>query len=373
MSAATLEIVPVRRRAERRAFVGFPYRLYRATPEWTPPLRRDVFGLIDSRRNPFFEHGAVELFLARRAGRVVGRIAAIENRAHAEAHGDGAGFFGLFELEDDVEVARALLAAAASWLGERGLRLLRGPVSLSTNDECGVLVDGFDAPATILTPYNPRYYPKLIEAAGLAKCRDLYQYESELGELPERIVRTAQRRAERSGIAVRELDLKRYDEEMERVKQLYNLAWEANWGFVPLSGRELDHLAKELRPLVVPGLVAFAERAGKPVGLAIALPDANVALRTNPSGRLFPGLLRVFRALRRVKRMRVLVLGVDPEVRGSGVDALLVKSIWQGGRRHGIDWTEAGWVLEDNVAMNNHLVRLGFRHYKTLRLYERKL
>lgn len=357
---------------DRERFIAFPYALHARDPGWAPPLRRDVRAQL-SGKNPFFRHAEVAHFLAEGDGQVRGRITAIANRAHNAFHGDRAGFFGFFEAVDDRAVAQALLGRAAEWLAARGLDVMRGPVSFSTNDEAGLLVDGFDTPATLLMPHNPPYYVPLVEGAGFGKARDLIAYRRAATELPERLVSASALLARRRAITIRPLDRRRFDREIERVKVLYNRGWERNWGFVPMDDAEIDFLAAQLKPVVVPELVAFAEVGGEPIGVAVALPDLNVALRRNPSGRLFPGILRVALAARRIDRLRVFMLGTLPEWRGKGVDALLYKAIWEQARRKGYRWAEAGWVLEDNHAMRNALVNMGFEAYKRYRIYERAI
>ncbi len=367
---------PVRSAADLNRFIAFPYRLYRGDPYWVPPLRMDVRTLLSREKNPFFEHAEAEYFLAVRPGRgedVVGRIAAIHNRAHNQFHGDAVGFFGFFECVDDQEIANTLFNAAAGWLKTRGLTVMRGPASFSTNDECGLLVQGFDTPPTLLNPHNPPYYVPLVERAGFVKAKDLLQYQSTNPTVPERLVRAAQLVAERKNIRLRRLDLKHFDDEVERIKRVYNAAWEKNWGFIPMTDAEIDHLAKQLKPVVVPDLVVFAERDGEVIGFGAALPDLNVALKQNPSGRLVPGILKILWAARKISRVRILLLGVLREYRMSGADALMYHWIWEKGRASGYHWGEAGWILEDNAAMINAAERLGFRQYKTLRLYDRPL
>jgi GNAT superfamily N-acetyltransferase len=371
--AVAVQVEPVTGRRGLADFVAVPYALHRGDPCWVAPLRRDVRAQLSRDANPFFEHAEAACFLARARGRALGRIAAIHNRLHNEVHGDSVGFFGFFESVRDPEVAAALLETAAGWLRARGLTVMRGPVSFSTNDEAGLLVDGFDTPPTVMMPHNPSYYAGLVEEAGLRKAKDLLVYRRGVDPLPPRLVEAAAVLERRHAITVRALDRRRFEAEVDLVKRLYNAAWERNWGFVPMTDREIAHLAKQLRPIVVPELVVFAERDGQPVGFATAVPDVNVALRRNPSGRLFPGMLKVWWAARRIERLRVLLLGTLPEWRGKGLDALLYKSIWEAARRKGYRWAEAGWVLEDNHAMRNALVRMGFEPYKTYRLYDRPL
>lgn len=370
---ALAEVHPVRSRRDLEAFIALPYELHRNDPVWTAPLRRDVRVLLSRKENPFFEHAEAEYFLARSGGEVVGRIAAIQNRLHNEFHADSTGFFGLFESTDDAAVAKALFDAAGGWLRARGLSAMRGPASFSTNDECGLLVDGFDTPPVLMMPHNPQHYVALVEGSGFTKAKDLLVYQTTHDQLPPRLVEGAELLSKRRGITVRTLEVKRFDQEVALVKRLYNAAWERNWGFVPMTDHEIDHLARQLKPVVVPDLVAFAEKEGETIGFAVALPDLNVALRANPSGRLLPGILKVLWASRKIARLRVILLGTLREWHGKGVDALLYKTIWENGCRRGFHWAEAGWILEDNHAMRNGLVRMGFEVYKTYRLYDRPL
>jgi GNAT superfamily N-acetyltransferase len=364
---------PVSTAADLNRFVALPYRLFRGDPYWVPPLRMDVKTLLSKKKNPFFQHAEAEYFLAQRDGEVVGRIAAIHNRAHNAFHDDRVGFFGFFDAVDQQPVADALFDAASAWLKARGLTQVRGPASFSTNDECGLLVEGFDSAPTLLNPHNPPYYVPLLERAGFQKAKDLYQYQSTNPTMPERLIQGARLIAQRKKITLRKLDMKHFDQEVERIKQVYNAAWERNWGFVPLTDHEIDHLAKQLKPIVVPDLVVFAEREGQLIGFAAALPDLNVALKRNPSGRLFPGIVKVLWASRKITRLRILLLGLIKEYRMTGADALMYHWIWEKGYALGYRWGEAGWILDDNTAMINATERMGFRRYKTLRLYDRPL
>jgi len=329
--------------------------------------------LLSPAKNPFFLHAEGQYFLAWREGRPVGRIGAIKNDAHNREHHDRVGFYGFFESLNDQAIANALFDAAATWLHGKGFGVMRGPMSPSVNDECGLLVQGFDTPPTLMMPHNPPYYVDLHNRYGFTKAKDLLVYQSTTTELPERIVRAANVLAERKGISLRPLNMKRFRQEVELVKALYNQAWEKNWGFVPLTEAEIDHLARQLKPIVVPDVVCFAEREGKVIGFAVALPDLNVALKHNPSGRLFPGIFKILWHARRVSRLRILLLGVLREYRSTGVDALMYHWIWTKGVARGFQWGEGGWILEDNMPMNNAATGLGFRHYKTYRVYDKPL
>jgi GNAT superfamily N-acetyltransferase len=368
-----LEIAPVSNGRDLDRFIAFPYEHHRADPLWVPPLRKDVRTLLSPKKNPFFQHAEAQYFMGRAGGRAGGRIAAIQNHAHNRVHGDRVGFYGFFESINDQAVANALFDAAAEWLRAKGCDTMRGPMNPSINDECGLLVHGFDSPPTVMMPHNPPYYVQLTEGAGFAKAMDLLAYQAVNTGIPERLARGARLVAQRQEITLRTLDPKRFDREVELVKRLYNQAWEKNWGFVPLTDAELDHLAKQLKPVVVPEMMCFAERRGEPIGFGVALPDLNVALKHNPSGRLFPGILKVLWHARKISRCRILLLGVLPEYRTTGVDALMYHKIWENGTARGYTWGEAGWMLENNAAMNNAACRLGFRHYKTYRIYDKPL
>lgn len=361
------------------AFIDLPYRLHARDPLWVPPLRRDVKFLLSRDRNPYFEHGDAAFFLAERLGEVVGRIAAIANRLHNETHGDRVGFFGFFECVNDQGVADALLAAAAGWLRERGFDTMRGPASYSVNDECGLLVDGYDTPPTVMMPHNPPYYLTLLERAGFTKAKDLLVYQAGSEEryvpVPERLTRATELMAQRLGVTVRPMNMKDFKGEVERIKALYNRGWERNWGFVPMTDKEIDHLAEAFGPVAIPDLVPFAEKDGVPIAFGLALPDLNAVFRRYRSGRFLPAALHALWAVKReqIRRARILLLGVVPEWRGKGIDAILYHWIWTRSATHDITWGEAGWILEDNPAMNAGLVKMGFSVYKTYRLLDRPL
>lgn len=370
---------PVRSRGDLRGFIDLPYRLHARDLSWVPPLRRDVATLLDRTKNPFFEHATAEYFLAENERGIVGRIAAIANRLHNETHRDRIGFYGFFESIDDQTAAVALFDAAAHWLRTEGFTAMRGPASFSVNDECGLLVDGFRSPNTIMMPHNPPYYATLTEGAGFAPAKNLVAYQGgdEAGFVtpPERIVRAVALAKDRYGVTVRALRLDDFTEEINRVKFLYNRCWEKNWGAIPMTDHEIDHLAAQFRPVVNPALVPFAEKDGEPIGFGLALPDFNQVLRANRDGRMFPAALKLLWALKtkRIRRARILLLGVVPEHRAKGVDAALYHWIWTKAGEDGMTWGEGGWVLEDNPAMNAGLIKLGMTPYKTYRVYERTL
>jgi GNAT superfamily N-acetyltransferase len=361
-------------------FIALPYRLHRADPNWVGPFRAEVRKLLDRAANPFFQHAEADYFIAEQGGEVVGRIAAISNRLHNEVHEDRVGFFGFFECINDFRVAKSLFDTAAAWLRARGFDTMRGPMSFSTNDECGVLIDGFDAPNTLMMPHNPSYYLTLMETAGFAKAKDLICLEggslTELTPPPERTARAVEIVLTRYNLRMRPLDMKRFPQEVALIKRLYNACWEKNWGFIPMTDAEIDHLATAFKPVVIPRMVPFVEREdGTPVAFGLALPDLNEALRTNRDGGMFPGAFKMLWKLKtkQITRARVLLLGVLPEYRGKGIDSVLYHWLFSKAAEVGIVWGEAGWLLEDNPAIIQGLSKAGFTPYKTYRVLDRPL
>lgn len=366
-----LHVAPESGRADRKAFLAFPYRLYRGHPVWVPPLRvaeRDTF---DRRRNPFFEHADVQHFLARRGRRVVGRIAAIANRLHNETHADRLGFFGFFDAEDDPEAVTALVDAARAWVAARGLDRLRGPANYSTNESCGVLVEGFDDPPAVLMPYNRPDYDALLRQAGLDAVKDLVSlWIPAESPVPERFRRVVERGIEHSGVRLRPMDLKDVSGEIRRLEGVYNRCWADNWGYVPATAAEFEHASGQMRMLLDPDLSAVAEIDGVPVGLSLILKDLNRVLR-GTDGRLFPrGIFRLLFSLRKVDRVRIVALGVVPEARGRGITEAFFLRAMDAARRKGLLGGEAGWVLEDNRKMLAPIERAGGHVTKRYRMYE---
>ena len=369
-----IDIRPVQSPRDLERFIDLPWRLYARDRMWVPPLRSDVRMMFDTQRNPFFAHATVQAFLAvADDGRVAGRIAAIDNHAHVDFHGESAGFFGFFECEESTGIANALFDAAERWLAARGLTILRGPMSFSTNDECGSLIDGFDTPPRVLMPHNPRYYATLYDAAGFSKAKDLLAYELPSEKTPDRLTRGVEIIRKRRGFVVRTLRMQEFDAEIRRVWEIYNAAWEKNWGFVPMTWDEMAHMAKQLKPVVKKDLVFFVEAEGKPVAFAIALPDLNQALR-HANGRLFPfGAIAIWWKIRSIDAVRVLTLGIREGYRASGIDTLLYYELFEAARRLGYGVGELSWILEDNVAMRAPLERVGAQITKRYRIYERPI
>jgi hypothetical protein len=369
-----ITVTPARDRASRRQFIDFPYALYRGDPRWIPQPR-----IAERARfrpgHPFFAHADIELFLARDAGRVVGRIAAIDDRLHNEAHRDNLAAFGHFEAETE-EAARALLAAAEGWARARGRARMRGPLNSSLNESAGLLIDAFDADPMVMMPYNPPQYGGFIERAGYGKVKDLFAWiiALPLGEAErDRLSRLGARVRSRKHATVRSVNMSDFNAEIERFVDVYCRAWGGNWGFVEPTRAEVRRLASELRYIVDRDLVIAAEVDGRMVGCAIALPDLNQTFK-GTNGRLFPlGLLRLLARRRIVTQVRVLLFGVVPEWRRTGLVPvpLFVELLSRAGARY--RRAELSWVLEDNQMTNESVAALGARQYKTYRIYQKEL
>jgi GNAT superfamily N-acetyltransferase len=372
-------IIPLaaERRRERRRFIAVQWHFYRNDPLWVPPIRAEVDKMLNPGRNPFFQHARIQLFVAESRGTPVGRIAAIVNHLHNEIHRDRVGFFGFFESVREPTVARALIEAAAEWLRQQGCDRLRGPVNPSMNDECGLLVEGFERPPVLMMPYNPPYYAELLEGCSLQKAKDLLAYWLTEEFLSEKLRRGQEVVRQRFGIQVRGMDFRNrelFRQDVERIKMIYNRAWQPNWGFVRLTDAEMEAMVKSFKQIADPELAIFAFRDGEPVGFALAVPDINQALRFNRSGSLLGAVWHLLTKRRRIDTMRILILGILPEYQQLGIDAVLYYELGVRGLRKGIRYAEASWVLEDNWAMRNPLEKLlKARLYKRYRIYEREL
>lgn len=372
--SADLRVEPVRSARERRRFVEYVRALYQGCPAFVPPLTGMVLKQLDERKNPFFAHAEQGLFLAWRNGRICGRIAAILDRDLQARHARAVGVFGFFDCEDDPRVAAALLQRAAAWHAERGVDVLLGPIQHSTNYEAGLLVEGFEHQPAVMMTYNHPYYAGLLEPLGFHKAMDLLAYDVSQGMLElDRLRRIAERAERRSGVVLRSLDLRRFDQEVAALREVYNGAWEENWGFVPLREEEFRAQADELRAIVRPELLVIAEKDGQPVAFAMCLPDVNRAL-AQVDGRLFPfGWLRLPFLLKRLHRIRVVTLGVLPDFRGLGLDVAMICRIIDQGIGLGFDEAELSWMLESNQGMIRPIEALGARLTKRYRLYEAPL
>ena len=376
-TAATsgISVLPVRSAAERRRFIRFPWTVYRGIDAWVPPLISDFKKKLDTERNPFYEHAEIELFLARRNGAVAGTVAAIIDHHYNRFHDERTGFFGFFEAVNDDAVAGALIDAAAQWVRARGMERLRGPVNPSTAESVGILLDAYDRPPAIMMAYNPPYYPRLLQSAGLTKAKDLvalYMAERETPVSPK-VARLAELVRRRHNVTIRSADLKQIDREMALLKLIYNDAWTRNWGFVPFTDAEIDYAADDLKMVLDPDLAFFAFVDGEPAGFSLAVPDFNQVLR-RMNGRLFPiGVFKVLWYKRRIDLLRVVLAGVRHKYRNLALDAVFYYETYTRGTAKGFHHGEFSWVLEDNVAMRTTLEKMGARVYKRYRMYDRLL
>jgi GNAT superfamily N-acetyltransferase len=374
MADGALSLEEVRNHSDLMAFVRFPWEIYRGDRNWVPPLIRDQLSKFKA-TSPFCKHAEMRLWVAKKGQKLLGRIAGIIDHNYVAYHQEKVGSFGFFECYPDPEVATTLLRAVTHWLKERGMEEMIGPLNPSTNDECGLLIEGFGHPPCLMMPYNPPYYPELLEGFGLKKAMDLYAYlleketfrSDQLNRVTERLMR------KEPDLRVRPIRLRAFDQELAIVKELYNQAWSKNWGFVPLTEEEIDEVAKNLKPLVVPDLVLFALSGGKEVGFSVALPDYNEVLK-HLNGRLGPlGMLKFLYYRRKVKKIRVMLLGVRPEFRRRGVEGLLYIETFRRGLQKGYVKAECSWILESNPLMQHGIEAMGGKRYKTYRIYETKL
>ena len=356
-----------------RQFVELPYQMYANDPHWVPELRRDARHRLSPAHSPFFAHAEMELFLALANGRVEGRVAAIEDRAHNEFHDERLAWFGFLEARDDA-AAGALLAKVEEWGRGRGCRAVRGPANPSLNESAGLLVSGFDDDPYVLMPYNPPEYAAFIEGAGYAKVKDLLGWDLDLtAPLGLRIQKLADRVRRRNDIQVRRVDMKQFERDLALMNTIYRSAWERNWGFVPPTDAEMRQLATDLKPVIDPDLVLFAEIGGRAVATVVVLPDVNQVLK-RMKGNLLPfGLWHFLNRKKIVNRCRLVVLGVIQEYRNLGLYPLMISEIHRRGVANGYVRGELSWTLEDNDSVNAGIEASGGRRYKIFRLYEKAL
>jgi GNAT superfamily N-acetyltransferase len=362
------------------AFIKSQWNFYKGDKNWVAPLIDERKKLLDTQRNPLWQHAKRQLFLAERDGQIVGRIAAITNGSHTKKFGDKVGFFGFFECENNPNTANQLFDAAHKWLRAEGKDTVRGPVNPSMNDEAALLVEGFDTPPTILTTYNPPYYKDLIEAAGYAKAKDMFAYRLKHETYQsEKMVRLQAAIRERNGITIREINIKNAEQlkkDATTLKEIYNAAWSQNWSMYPFTDAEFDALVTDLKPVADARIIYFAEVKGKPAGFMLALPDVNRALIYARSGGLLETLWHLvtkhYLSKKYVNLCRIIVMGVLPEYQKLGIDAVMYHEINERSRAHYPEGGEASWIAEDNEAMNKAITKtMNGKAYKTYRIYER--
>ena len=371
-----IEVSEVTTRRERNAFIKFPWQIYANDPAWVPPLIIERKAFLNRKRHPFYQHGDAALFLAWKNGEIVGRIMASDDPNYNSLHQSNVGCFGLFESIDDRDVATALFEAAANWLHKKGRTEIMGPIDYSTNYVCGLLIDGFQFPPTILTAHNPSYYRHLIEGCGFTKAKDWYAWWfADPAKAVAHLRRLATRFNRRCAATIRPANLRNLRDESRRLREIYNRAWERNWGFVPFTEAEIEFMTNELKPLLVPGFAWIAEMGSQPAGFILALPDINVVLR-DLNGRLtrfgLPiGLIKLLSYKKRIYKGRLIALGVVEEYRRYGIAEMLVlRVIEETMIKRGITG-EMSMTLEDNFMINRFLETIGAQRYKTYRIYSK--
>jgi GNAT superfamily N-acetyltransferase len=370
-----VQITPVRGARDLREFVQLPFRLHAGTP-WVPPLKLERYVFLNRRMNAYFKHGEAEYFLARRDGHVVGRITAQIDRAFNEYHQNRWGNFGFIEFEDDPEIVRGLLDAAAGWLRERGCERMVGPMDFQLNDESGILVEGFERAPLIRNPWHPPYYQRRCEEAGLTKAMDLFMWDLDVSDrekLNPALPQIAERAESKHGIRLRKMSRRTLRRDLDEFAKIYNAAWERNWGFVPYSKEDLDAYALDLQLVFDPNWFMMAEKDGEVVAVAITIPDVNQVLR-KMKGRLLPlGWWYYLRRNRFIDRVRVGFLGVLPEYQHTGVAAVLYLEHFAMAEQTPQTRGETGWILETNHSMNRAMEAMNGRIVKRFRVYERPL
>jgi len=366
----SVSVEEVTRPEQLREFIRLPWRIYRNDPNWVPPLLIEQKERFDPRRNPFYLHAKVRLFLAREGDRPVGRIAAIVNHNHNRFYNDRVGFFGFFEVMENYEAARLLLDRAKQSLAADGMEVIRGPMNFSTNEECGLLITGYDTPPYIMMTHNPPYYAPFLERYGFAKAKDLLAFQMKQIEITERAHKMAEWLEKKSSVRIRPFNLADFKAEIQRTKTVVNAAWEANWGFVPVTDEEFDHMAKQLRTIAQPDLVFLAEDGDKPVGFSLTLPNFNQVL-ARLNGRLFPfGLFKLLWFRRKITQVRVVLMGVTKDYRRHGLEWRFCYRTWSTMGKFGMTEGEMSWILEDNIPILRTIEAVGGKCHKIYRVYD---
>jgi GNAT superfamily N-acetyltransferase len=375
---SSVEIRPVRSRRDLKRFVKVPFRLHRDRPQWVPPLIFERMEFLNRRKNPWFEHGEAEYFVAERDGEPVGRITAQVDELWDEAQGGSDAMFGFFETVEDPAVAGALLNTATEWARERGRSRILGPMDFTTNDEVGILIEGYELRPMILENWHPPFYRELLEGQGFGKAMDLLMWELEFGRLKQgesfdpSIHAAAEKALRDEGVTIRNIDKGNLAHEMHLFTPVYNDAWSDNWGFVPATDAEIEFHAKTLKQVLDEDWAYIAEKDGEAIGAALTLPDINEVM-AKLGGRLLPfGWLRFLLGKRKIERLRVFALGVKRDYRHTGVAAgLYLKHLETAGTPGKIEGGEMGWILETNESMNRAMEGMGGTVVKKYRIYEK--
>jgi GNAT superfamily N-acetyltransferase len=370
-----LKIEKVSSKKQLRSFIMLPFDLYKNDPAWVPPLIQDQYKFFDAQKNPYYLHSDVQLFLLMEGNKSVGRISAHTNTQHQKEHNEDIGFFGFFECTNDVGAAKLLFEAAGEWNRQMGFKDMRGPMNFSVNQEVGLLIEGFSDPPMVMMPHAKPYYQELYEQCGLTKTMDLYAYLSERKEMPQRVERLAAAIEKRAGVQIRCLskDKKQLRKDIETVFEIYTKAWEYNWGNVPMTKAEFDHIVEELLPLADPELIFIAEKDGKPAGFSLALPNYNEVLQVM-KGKVNPiTLIKALFAKKNIGSARVITMGLIKEYQGRGIDTLFYYYSYKNGLPKGFFRGEFSWVLENNTMMIRVAEMLDAIPYKTYRIYDKQI
>lgn len=362
-------------KAALKSFIDFPHNLYEGDAYYVPELfiaQRDLLT-----KHPFLQHSVIQMFLVYEGNKVLGRIAAILNNNHNKFNNANDGFFGFLDAIDDAEVFRMLTDAAADWLKEKGVDTIIGPVNPSTNETCGVLVEGFDSSPMIMMTYNYPYYNQHLQKLGFGKKTDLIAYNLERGDLNERSMKmmdTLKERLRQKNITIRTGNLKNFRQEVDGLRKVYNEAWDKNLGFVPMTDAEFDYMAKDMKLVLDPDFCLVAEQDGKLIGFALCLPDINQVQKTVKRGRLLPtGIFKLLFGKKKINAIRIIALGVTEPYRKMGIEAVFYGMIMQKGLEKGMKNAEASWILEGNEMMNRGILNINGKPYKRYRIYEKTL
>ncbi len=370
-------VEPVASKSQLKTFIDFPHELYRNDKNYVPELFIAQRDILTPGKHPFHEHSVMQLFLAYQGDVIKGRIAAILNNNHNKFNNTNDGFFGFFDCVDDQEVADKLLAQAETWLREKGVQKIIGPVSPSTNEPLGTLIEGYDSPPVAMMTYNKPYYKNLVENYGFTKQVDLFAYDLDINKLSDRTLRLQDailKRLAQKNIVIRPINMKDFKNEVSKVRETYNKAWDKNLGFVPMTKNEFDYLAKDLKMVLNPDYCLVAEHEGKFVGFALAIPDINRILIKIKRGRLFPtGIFKLLFGAKKVKYLRVIALGVIDDYRKLGIEACFYAQIIKKGFENKVTGGEASWILEGNELMNKAMLDINGKVYKKYRIYEKQL
>jgi len=372
-----LKIVSVSTKSDIKNFIDFQHELYSGDENYVPEIYLAQKELFDRKKYPFYEYGDVQSFLAYDDDKIVGRISAIRNDRYNEHHKSNFGFFGFFDFIDSVEVAQALFDATKKWLAPNNYESIMGPTNFTTNEISGYLIDGFDSPPMIMMPYNKPYYLEILQQLGLKKEMDMYAYmiyTEKAAEKSIRLYNVLESRLEKQGIKVRNVNLKDFKNEVERLKKVYNLAWDDNWGFVPFTDAEFDYMADGLKMLADEKFCYIAEANGEPVGFSISLPNANEITRTFNKGRLLPfNIIKLLLRKKKTKHVRIAATGIIQAYRRKGIEAIFFAKNILEARKRNLVGGEASWILESNEEMMAAAEKLNGELYKTYRLYSSKL